>query len=110
MAKPLFSKILSVRIDEDDAIDNVVNKIKHNLRVFISYSHFDSALEKTISKRLKEKDYSVFSVEDLCVGSEWAQEISNMILEASKDGCVIALITQNSMRSEYVKNEIMFAV
>lgn len=103
-------KILSVCIDEDDAINDLVNRIKHNLRVFISYSHFDSALENTVREKLKEKDYLVFSDEDLCVGSDWVEEISNMIADASKDGCVIALITENSMRSEYVKKEIMFAV
>lgn len=78
------------------------------MRVFFSYSHRDIELAKKIQRRLKNKDYLVFDP-NFIPGDNWIKATVNAIEEASRDGCVIVLITPNSLQSNSVQNEIMFA-
>ncbi len=103
-------KILVVNIDDEAEINDTVDKIKHNLRVFLSYSHRDRVLAEKIKRKLDQKDYLVFWDEDLSVGDNWGEKITANIQKACQDGCVIAIITENSISSAWVMNEIMFAI
>lgn len=103
-------KIITVDIDNEQSIADTIHKISHNLRVFISYSNKDESLARKIKNSLEKKDYLVFFAPDsIPAGTEYITCIANAITEASKDGCVIALLTPNSLESELVKNEISFA-
>ncbi len=102
-------KILVVNIDDEEEITNTVDKIKHNLRVFLSYSHRDRVLVEKIKGKLEQKDYLVFWDENLPAGDDWSEKTETNIQEACQDGCVIAVITENSIRSTNMLKEIMFA-
>ncbi len=103
-------KILVVNIDDEAEINDTVDKIKHNLRVFLSYSHRDRVLAEKIKRKLDQKDYLVFWDEDVQSGVSYARQIASNIEIACKDGCVIAVITENSIKSDYVMNELMMAI
>ena len=103
-------KIITVDLDNEESIADAIHKISHNLRVFISYSDRDAHLARRIKNRLQEKDYLVFFAPDsLPAGAEYYTVIANAIADASKDGCVIALITPSSLESTAVQTEIVFA-
>lgn len=103
-------KIINVNIHSADAVKNVIAKILKNLRIYFSFSHKDVVIANRIIKKFREKDYLVFFDEGITVGANWVEEIANQIAEASKEGCVIALITKNSIESNYLLNELYFAL
>lgn len=104
-------KILTIDIDDENSVVNAINKIKYNLRIFISCCSRDSELARRIKESLEKKDYLVFFAPDsLSPGINYATTISNAIIEASKYGCVLALITENSNNSLQMKKELMLAL
>ncbi len=100
-------KIITVDIDDDNDVSKTIQKITHNLRVFISYSSADSKIARRIKDKLEAKDYLVFFAPDsIPTGASYASVIVNAITEASQDGCVLILITPNSVNSSHILNEI----
>ena len=103
-------KIITIDIDDENDVSNAIQKIAHNLRVYISYSIKDEKLARRIKDKLEAKDYLVFFGPDsIPASANFSTIITNAIVEASKDGCVIALLTPNSLESKMVQREIMFA-
>lgn len=103
-------KIITVDIDNEQSIADTIHKISHNLRVYISYSSKDEVLARKIKCNFEKRDYLVFFAPDsIPAGTEYRRVVTNAIAEASKDGCVVALLTPNSLESKWVEREIMFA-
>ena len=102
-------KIITVDIDNEQSIAETIQKISHNLRVFISYSRVDETLARQIKKHLTKRDYLVWTEEDMTPDLSWCEQTLSKIEEASKDGCVIVLVTPNSVDSRYVLDEMDFA-
>lgn len=104
-------KIITVDLDNLVSARDAVEKITHNLRVFISYSSADRRLAQRIKNKLQQKDYLVFFAPDsLPAGEAYAEVIENAVMQASKEGCVLALLTPSALKSVWVKREIMLAV
>ena len=103
-------KIITVDIDDDNAVSKTIQKITHNLRIFISYSSRDSKIARRIKDKLEAKDYLVFFAPDsIPAGSSYVQIITKAISEASQEGCVIVLISHDSIKSKHLLNEIDYA-
>lgn len=104
-------KIITIDIDDDENISKTIQKITHNLRVFMSYSSKDMKLARKIKDRLEAKDYLVFFAPDsIPVGSLYSQVITNAIVEASQEGCVIVLLSEEAMKSAWVIREVESAI
>lgn len=104
-------KILTVDINDESAVDAVLHKIKHHLRVVISYSLKDGNLASRVKGAFEKKDYQVFLDGDrMTAGSVFFDDVSSAIVEASKSGCVAVLLTEHSMRSELVAGEVALAL
>ena len=104
-------KIITINIDDENDVSNTIQKIVHNLRVFISYSSKDEVIARRIKDKLEAKDYLVFFAPDsIPVGSSYSSVISNAITEASQEGCVMVLLTQAAMESAWVLCEVERAI
>jgi len=105
------NKIIEIKLD-DESIKYVVGKITKNLRVFLSFAVKDYNLAHRIRTKLEEKDYLVYSGDDFKAssGEELMQLSQNAIAEASEEGCVIVLLTTVALRSEWIKQEVLFAI
>ena len=103
-------KVFQMNLEEKDSVEQVTRKILKNLRIFISYSHKDAPVAYRIKQKLLEKDYRVFLDEDVEIGCNWVETIAEAIVEASQSGCVLALLTENSVKSPSVMREIEFAL
>lgn len=104
-------KIITIDLDDKKGISDAVNGILHNLRIFISYSSKDSQIARRIKDKLEEKDYLVFFAPDsIPVGSDYQQIITRAITEASREGCVLALLSASSINSAWVTKEIGYAI
>lgn len=104
-------KILTINLEDEKSIHTTIQKIRNNLRVFISYSVKDEMLARRIKKGFEEKDYQVFFAPDsIPANNMYTDVITNAIVEASQTGCVVVLLTENSMRSKWVEHEIATAL
>lgn len=103
-------KILTVDLDNPESISDVIDTISHKLRIYIAYSHKDYEIHKVVKDKLVEKDFLVYSDDGINVGFNWAEEITDAIIKASSEGCVIALITENSVESGFLIDEINLAI
>jgi hypothetical protein len=80
----------------------------HRLRVFISYSHEDKDLVKTIAKVIKKNGMSAIYVKKgLQVGTGFPAEIIHFISHAH---IFLPLLTKTSLKRRWVQQEIGFAV
>ena len=111
IAQTANKKIISIDINDERSVDEAIDRISHNLRVFLSYSAKDYQLAHRLKCKLEEKDYLVFfAPECIPVGIPYGEVISDAIKEASQDGCVIVLLTPASVNNAYILNEVSLAI
>ena len=105
-------KILSVDLDGDEPVRSIVDKISHNLRVFLSSTAYDRAIASRFRKKLEEKDFLVFYEDNMnfSFDDDVKGIVSSAICEASQEGCVLVLVTESSVKSPHVLNEIEQAI
>ena len=111
IAKQDSSKIVEATLDEK-SIRMAVDKITNNLRIYLSFAIKDYALAQRIKGQLEKKDYLVYTGEEIQAssGEELMKYSQEAIIEASKDGCVLVLLTREAMRSKWLKHEVGFAI
>ena len=104
-------KILSVEADDPRSVRNLMHKIRHNLRIYLLHSGVDYPVARRIQKKLQEKDYLVYTgSENPNAGTSSAMRWHRRsIAKASKEGCVIALLSKRSVQSVYTKYLILYA-
>ena len=96
--------------EEWDAIATKIHKICADLEVFISYVHHDRKMAEVLRTLLIEKDYSVWTAEDnLNIGDRWEAQISKAISRCAEQGFYVLLISENSLKSQFVEKELEYA-
>lgn len=111
IAKANNKKIITIDIKDDISVRDAIRKITQNLRVFISCSYKDEKLARRIKNNLEGKDYLVFFAPDsISAGCSYVEIFSVAITEASKDGCVLVLLTEESVKSAWVEREVEKAI
>ena len=99
----------TINLDETDDIALIAQAIMSSMKLFLSYSHNDTAIVKIVKDELLKKDYMVFDDTQLSAGSCWLTSIKETIKDISKDGCVILFLSENSVTSIAVQDEIATA-
>lgn len=102
--------IIKIDLEKETSMEEISNTIASSMRVFLSYSSKDERLAHRLYRYLLSKDLQVFIALDIKFGEDFAKAITSAISEASKNGCVIVLITKYSVNSKMVLNELMYAV
>ena len=74
----------------------------------MSYANKDGDIANRFRKRLEDKDYLVFNANDIPAGADLANAAATAISNAAKDGCVLLLLTPNTIKSKFVLREICF--
>ncbi len=102
-------KTLTINLELYDSMQDISKILIKGLRVYISYSHSDAYIAFGIANKLKEREFQVLTDYDLMPGENWVDSLTGMIKDASKAGAFIVLLTENSIQSKNVKNEIKYA-
>ena len=102
-------KTLTIHLERYDSMEEISKALIRGLRVFISYSHRDAVLAFNLEERLKKKEFQVLMDRGIHYGSNMDEMIADMIVEASKCGAFIAIITENSVKSANFNDEIRYA-
>ena len=104
-------KMISVSLDNQDDILPVLTRLTNSIRVFLSYSRNDQYIAQAIYDECLKHDFKVFyDIETIKAGDNFSKAISDGIIEASRHGCVVLIISEASIHSQYVANEMLFAV
>jgi hypothetical protein len=103
-------KILRFELDDLDAAGETVEKISRNLRVFLTHSHADRIVADKIKKKLIQKDFLVFDEKNINSIDRYEESVVNFIAQLGQEGCVIALISEKSVQSNFVKRELNYAI
>lgn len=73
-------------------------------KIYISYQHTDSNVVRIISNELQKRGHNILIDENILkIGQDWRKVLLDSLREA--DG-VLVLISENSLRSDYVISEI----
>lgn len=95
-----------------ETILSSVRQICKDIEVYISYAHEDKSAANVLAGLLTEKDFSVWTPELMLKpgmnksGMNFADEIGDAIQRCSYEGFVILLISENSIKSEWIDREI----
>lgn len=94
----------------DEQILKQLKEVRRRTKLFISYARQDHDLASVIYRRLSKYDYEVFvDFESLIGGEAFAIRIKNEIESAVDSGCIIALLTENGIKSQWVNKKIEYA-
>ncbi len=99
-------------IDLSTSIDEQLKKIEHiarQMKVFISYARRDYEIKEKIKAKLLQRDMKVILDEDLCSADVWFNQTENAIRESARNGFVLLILTESSVNSSFVKEEILLA-
>lgn len=102
-------KMVSISLDKQDEIIPALTRLSNSIRVFFSYSRRDYGIAKAIYDECVKHDLRPFFDAEMLAGSDFVSSTEDAIKDASKHGCVVLLISENSVSSEWVKQELMFA-
>ncbi len=105
--KKVWSIDMSLSRDE---ITSAVEKICRDIKVYISYSHRNEAIAERLSRVLIERDYDVWTTENLKMGDNFYAQIGSAIEAAAESGFFVALITEGYMKSPYCQDELNHAM
>lgn len=104
-------KMISVSLDNQEDIIPVLSRLSNSMRVFLSYSHKDRYIAQAIYSGCLKHDFKVFyDLESIRVGNDWTVSSTNALEEAAKHGCVVIIISENSVNSDFVVRELNLAV
>lgn len=103
-------KIISLSLEDKAGMLPVLNRLTNSMRVFLSYARKDHHIAKMIADVCLRHDLKVFSdFENIRIGESFADQITAALRDASEKGCVVPIISSDSLKSEYVRNELEFA-
>lgn len=87
-----------------------LTEVRRKSKLFISYAQEDRDLTVQIKQRLSKYDYDVFvDFDNLMPGSSFADTIKNAIDGAVYNGYIIAILTKEGIKSQWVSKEIEYA-
>ncbi|MBO5736848.1 MAG: toll/interleukin-1 receptor domain-containing protein [Clostridia bacterium] len=98
----------------DGGVEGVKRSLKEflrKMRVYISSSGADRALTARLKKALLASDFRVYEEEEfLSAGGSWFSTVKRTLKDISKEGTVVALLTERSIQSSYIKIELETAL
>ncbi len=75
--------------------------------VFVSYAHKDSQRVFAVLNELHKRKYRIWYDEGIDPGNEWRDDIAAFLCDSA---CFLLFVSQNSLLSNNVKNEVLFAI
>ncbi|WP_458456842.1 toll/interleukin-1 receptor domain-containing protein [Methanobrevibacter sp.] len=95
-------------MDKDNAKEKLYSAyVGNESYMFVSYAHLDADIVFPEIARFQNDGYNVWYDEGIAPGNEWPEEIANALARCS---LFVVFITQNSVESKNVRNEIYYAL
>lgn len=103
-------EIYTVDLEKETLPEIVSDRIASKMRVFFSCSIKDAEIAREMRSYFISKDLKVYYDDLNDFNFNGQDSIQDIIIEASKNGCVVVLITKNSINSSYCEMELECAV
>jgi len=94
----------------DQSLEEQVNRIARRMTVFVSYAFKDRALGERVQNALLERDFLVFDYSSITDHNRWKTSIKSAIDNIRGRGCMLVLLTENSVHNESVMQEVSYAL
>lgn len=101
-------KIIHMDLVDSASIENTLRSMVHGLRIFMVCPHKNRAVSCRIKDQLIRKDFLVYDWDDLYAAGQ--ETTANAIAEASRDGCVLVVLSKEALESQYVRMELKYAL
>lgn len=108
---------INVSIDLDRGVRSQLDILKNlskRATIFLSCAHLDEQVAGVIKSIFRAHDYRVLTGDDIAPGegiaSDIGASIEGLIDRAVAEGYVLVLLTENSIRSEWVAMEVRYAL
>ena len=100
--------IPELTLDDVSLLQRFQHKIQYGRSVFMSYSHADNSLASSLEEELEKRDIRVSrDVTFLKPGEEWKAALER---EAKSTDCFLVLVSANSAKSKWVREEVDWAM
>lgn len=96
-------------LDLSKNIDQQIDFITRQMTVFVSYTLKDKEIGQAIENALLERDYLVFDYNSISEG-QWHSDVFDAIKMACEYGFFISVISENSVKSTSMMNELQYAM
>ena len=103
-------KLVKISLDEEEKINLTLSRLANSMRVFLSYSVKDKDIAGRLYDACVKRDFKVFDYSNIKAGTNYAEVITGEIVETSKRGCFVSILSSNSIDSDYCAKELVFAV
>lgn len=114
--KPVFEIDLTASAHLSDSafqhfLTTQVGNISRCIRVFLSYSHADRDVSARLARDLEAKGFEVWlDTAHIQAGDSWQDEITQAIDKTLERGAVVMLMSEASLRSNTVRDEVRHAL
>ena len=111
--------IIEIELDKYNVWNNKIYKYINNqiafqikkTKLFISYSNRDKAIFSELKDNLTAAGYSVWDVTNISAGESWLNSVTSHIKSHSyKDGAFLFIVSNNSINSQTITDEIHYAL
>ena len=104
-------KIVSVSLDDREGIMPVLNRLSRSMRVFLSYSRKDEPIARAIYDGCIKREFKVFfDTVSIQTGNSFQNTATESIGKAARQGCVVPIISESTLRSEHMTTELTCAL
>lgn len=97
-------------LESGKPIDEISDIITKGLRVNVIYSHKDMDFTKKLVCKLRQNDFQVKWDGDLDFGRDWSEQLNENVLDGSRYGANIVVLSKNSNNSQPVNAEVKSAI
>lgn len=102
-------EVIDLSRNDKDIFDQL-KEVRRRSKLFISYSSKDHAIASHIFSRLSKYDYNVLiDYNNLYRRNDHSLHIQNDIMSSVEKGYIIALLTENGLKSKWVNHEVHLA-
>ncbi len=100
-------RIDSIRVDDTELDVAKLDAFLAKTRVFPSYTRADQETILPFLNAMERGGFQVFSPQrDVPLGSQWQDILRTELMEAARNGWIVAFLSQRSLQSQWVQIEI----
>ena len=109
IAKCSGKRVFTVDLESGKTPEEIASALIQGGQVYVSYAHSSWAAAELVTETLKQHDFRVMTDWEVVAGTSFMDQISTMIENAAKTGCVVPLIDRNYLQSAYCFQELALA-
>lgn len=110
VTKNQHKTVFTVDLEKEHDMIDLSNRIMNSMRIFMNYSRRDYPLAGRVRDYLVARDLKIYMDMDYLSAGDFVSQISEKIEECSKAGCMLTILTKESVASSFALEELEMAL